>query len=514
MFSSNSHRALQIPELLSSICQYLSPKDTLANACVCKTWSNIALDALWRQVDDISILLSLLAPLEQKSSVHSFKFARAIEPADWTRFARYAFRVRSLIYAPESQRLKHLHRDAFHEVARSRISLDILPNLNTLEWDDMNDLTFCVLFMSKNVKRFRVYLADDADSRLPNGVAALFQNITTRMPNLEYLDISSQLAMSEIEPETIQLFQGLPKLKEVEFPLYYLTPPVTKTLSQLKQLEMVGFQYDEERGSGAAADVNVPPAILDQGAFPALYDFSTSMPFRHATKFFTQPFPPQNITLLFIDSADPELPTDFRNLLEAIVKCCPLLDRLALNPCISTSTRPLTDERITYDILRPILSLPKLTALDINYHYPLDLKYEDIEDMARKWPNLDTLMLNCDPAALDHPPSLTLQALLPFAQYCPNIQRLGLYMNATLAVGLSSISDHDSVAMFLSRMLPEGCFLECGGTWKELELELGSPDSEYTAIQKTWTDVSTVLPLLHKVRAEERRRFEGESPKK
>ncbi|KAF4598170.1 hypothetical protein EYR38_006566 [Pleurotus pulmonarius] len=523
--TSSVQRALAIPELLSSICQLLGPKDILSNACVCKKWSNVALDVLWKEVDDIHNLLSLLAPLEHKAGQgYIQKFSRSIEPGDWKRFTRYAGRIRALVQNRE-RKTRPCTLNVFHEVSRTRISLDILPNLHTLEWSRNIDPNFCVLFMHKTVKRFKFYLREEMVSP-PNGLTAFFQSVTNRMPDLEVLDISSILPVSDIEADMLKLLSGLPKLKEVILPLYYVSPNVSEVLSRLPNLNVLGFQYDDEQGRGDSQDVAAPPATLSEGAFPALYDLALSIPFIHASELFDQPFSPQNITMLFIDSALPESPSDIHNLLSVIVKNCPLLINLSLNPHLSTSDSPPTDERLTYANLRPVLTLPNLTTFDMNHYYPIDLKYKDMEELARAWPNLETLMLNSDPVALDHPPTLSIAALIPFAEHCPNIRQLGLYMNAaeedlpssrdlvpfkileTLSVGLSHITDHENVALFLSHLIPSECELECGGTWRILDWESSSPTSEYGVIHQAWSMVGSILPLLHKVRMQERKRYE------
>jgi len=60
-----SHRVLCIPELLDMVFQYLDPCSNAMNARVCKIWSEIALDSLWKEVDDLKRLFNLLAPLAE-----------------------------------------------------------------------------------------------------------------------------------------------------------------------------------------------------------------------------------------------------------------------------------------------------------------------------------------------------------------------------------------------------------------------------------------------------------------
>lgn len=56
------HRALAIPELLLSVFFFLDGRSNANTAVVCKSWSEFALNELWKNVD-ISILKSL-APMD------------------------------------------------------------------------------------------------------------------------------------------------------------------------------------------------------------------------------------------------------------------------------------------------------------------------------------------------------------------------------------------------------------------------------------------------------------------
>lgn len=56
------HRVLQIPELLDMVFSFLDRPSNAINARICKKWSEIALDVLWRDVDDLGRLFGLLVP--------------------------------------------------------------------------------------------------------------------------------------------------------------------------------------------------------------------------------------------------------------------------------------------------------------------------------------------------------------------------------------------------------------------------------------------------------------------
>lgn len=64
--------------MLDVIFNFLDDKSNTRNARVCKQWSDVALNALWYDVDDLSRLLGLLLPLRKRTDngqlVRSFLF--------------------------------------------------------------------------------------------------------------------------------------------------------------------------------------------------------------------------------------------------------------------------------------------------------------------------------------------------------------------------------------------------------------------------------------------------------
>lgn len=65
MSSTAPHRALAIPELINEIFGYLGNGSNASNAQVSHQWHEIALDCLWRDVQNLHTLFSRLAPLEK-----------------------------------------------------------------------------------------------------------------------------------------------------------------------------------------------------------------------------------------------------------------------------------------------------------------------------------------------------------------------------------------------------------------------------------------------------------------
>lgn len=403
-------------------------------------------------------------------------FVKLPDANDWRRFEKYSLRVRHLRFQAGPISCMP-HADVFNDVARTRTTLTILPNLRTLEWN--LPLSLCVLFMHQGIKQFSVYLTVPPD--------ALFQEVASRMPNLTCLDLRGQPPVKDIEPALLDLLRGLPKLYKVVFPRFYVTSQVAETLSESRSLEIVEFQYGPEQGSGDPNDVHVFSPTLAEGAFPSLTDLSFSIRFGDAARFMDLAFAPTNITIFYLDSPILESPSDVHAILDILAENCQLLENLTLMSLIAATTSEalIAEDQITFANLKPLLRFPCLTRFEILHTYPLDISLGDIEELAKKWPSLERLVLNNEPAVLQHS-SLTLTALLPFARYCPKLEQLGLFMHAStsdlpspsdfpepfqslkvLCMGVSIISEESPVALFLSQICPLGCGLNSGVTWED-----------------------------------------------
>jgi hypothetical protein len=65
---SAAHLVLAIPEVLEIIFNFGTQASNASCALVCRGWRELALDNVWREVDDIYYLLQLLAPLHAPST--------------------------------------------------------------------------------------------------------------------------------------------------------------------------------------------------------------------------------------------------------------------------------------------------------------------------------------------------------------------------------------------------------------------------------------------------------------
>lgn len=58
-----SQRVLEIPEIVELIFSFLDAASNANNAVVCKRWSELALNIVWRDVTDVRRLFNVLAPM-------------------------------------------------------------------------------------------------------------------------------------------------------------------------------------------------------------------------------------------------------------------------------------------------------------------------------------------------------------------------------------------------------------------------------------------------------------------
>ncbi|KAG6832769.1 hypothetical protein H0H87_000422 [Tephrocybe sp. NHM501043] len=512
-------RVLAIPELLDMVFQFLDEASNASNARVSKQWSEMALDVLWKEVTSLHRLFGLLASLE-KSGSSTYRFVRLLEPSDWVRFERYRRRVRKLSY-----KTKHaLHHSVFDDIARSRTSLDILPNMHALQWDA--SLTLCVIFMHKNLKSLALRLPSDT-SHVPR----LFEDIISRTPKVSQIDLRFEFSINNIEKDVIRLVSGLPNLRTIILPRFCTTTSIVEATSRLKNLQTLEFQYHDYQGHGEPDDVVDFRPELSDGSFPALWDLSMTITFDAAIKLLTAPFAPSNLTMLHVDSPTLESPPSLSKFFQIIPVACPLLKSLTLVSFLDPGvklTSPEKEDCVTLDTLRPLLKCPNLVSLEFEHHYPLHLELEDLEEIATSWPGVESLVLNTQPAYMDYT-DLTLHALLPFARHCPKLRMLGLFLNATttdiptadpasayqlpyfralrtLSMGVSLIQEEGAVALFLSQICPLYCTIEKGVNWDTSVPFLQETVETIQIRCEKWGKVEELLPLLTKLRIEERDR--------
>ncbi|KAI0795978.1 hypothetical protein C8Q75DRAFT_803032 [Abortiporus biennis] len=595
------NRVLSIPEMVEIILTFCDNNSNAMAARVCKKWSDIALNILWRDVTDISRLLVLLAPLRNVALVQpddhpedlhrpamvldGVEFERNIELHDWDRFNKYAKRVRFLGYSeyppsteqpdislsptspPSFSKSTYIHQCVFDEIARTRLSLHILPNLHSLVWVSacMSRMRLSLLFSHPDITDLGLYLHNpppnvDATHTepFPSPLNIFLSELPHRMPNLTSLDLRFKFPVRHIEKVvTSSLLPSLPALKRVIFPLFTLSSSIMSALSKLPHIRVVQFEFMENQGMGDIRDIMTFSPVLEQGAFRSLCDLSLSVRLPDMIKFLQMDFCPGSfLTSLYVHLVE-DVVTDpngeMKKFFEAVVENCQLLKHLYIDLLVSHVDLPTPIQpqpvpvaeydkrRLTFHTLQPLLSLPTLTTFELRWTHPLKLTRSELEILARRLgPSLEVLLLNCEPMDPSVESELGLDILRIFAKECPRLIELGVYVDATipierdldedlkfkslqrLTLGLSKVQRSFEPAMFLSSIFPlssEGeVVLTSGVTWPEgfgifeTTENRGTLDELQNRAKEwweVWKEVGKLIPMFSRVREDERRRIQS-----
>jgi hypothetical protein len=318
-----------------------------------------------------------------------------------------------------------------------------------------------------------------------------------------------------IQADFLKLISDLPKLEKVVLPLYFITSKVMEGLSRLQHLGTIQFEFLSLQGRGEQEDVQSFCPILAEGAFPVLWDLSLSVRLAHFTTFIKSPFAPRLLSSIYVHAISVDGEAAVHQFFSAVVENCPLVEAIYLEclPGQILSTQwnlPASQiEPLTLNTLQPLSDCPRLTSFELIYPAPLFLTMDDLEELTSKWSSLESVSLNAEPVLeVNVRSNLTLRAVLPFLRNCPNLRKLGLFINATtadipspaeipqpftklteLSMGVSSIAEVGPVALFLSRICPAGCSVKAGVTWPYSEQD--SPvTTELAWIIDRWCKVS------------------------
>ena len=451
-------------------------------------------------------------------------FRHTPTPEDWARFVPYARRVRSLKFGTaSSEKALFLADSVFHDLARTRTTLEVLPNLRHLWWDTTWSISrsqHAVLFMHDKVTEFAFNLEIYED------LHSLAADVVGRMPSLNSLKCMRADGYRDPDyDKALQLLlSNLHKLREVTLPKNVLDGEFLKALSSLPELEVV--QFDNLGGMRCLFAPTIGSA-LEEGAFPKLCDLGLDSTLEDMRHYLTGGMLLPRLKNLSIESVYPESPDAVQEFFSDVTRCYPSLEVLSMDIIVSIEEQ--ADCQVLFpEHFHPILSLRQLTRLELRHNLPLQISEVDLAEFGVALPAIEFLVLNPEPLLLTKP-KFTLHSLLAVAQNFPNLSHLGIYLDAedvgtrtldslvktrvfpylrTLNIGVSPIGpDQIPVALFLSHLLSdnERGAIQSGVSWSP-ELFEGSAEYSKTVEERCrrWGEVAKTLPLLLQLRNEEK----------
>ncbi|KAG9010551.1 hypothetical protein FRB95_013804 [Tulasnella sp. JGI-2019a] len=125
-------RAIDVHEILSLVLDLVGGSDKVASALVCRTWSFVTLDAIWRNLNNLLQLLYIIGDVTNNLETTHVEFSQSLEGTDWSQFDSYAARVISLDWDSKGLSFSPM---VFEQIAAARPgSKPLLPNIITIKW--------------------------------------------------------------------------------------------------------------------------------------------------------------------------------------------------------------------------------------------------------------------------------------------------------------------------------------------------------------------------------------------
>ncbi|KAG1736774.1 hypothetical protein EDB19DRAFT_1878260 [Suillus lakei] len=386
-----------------------SSRTTLAVlARTCRTFKEPALDTLWKHLKGFKPLISCLPQcVSNRNMQGQLTLNRPLFTGEWRIFGQYAQRIRSLYIGPAELDIID------DRVIQALISASLpLPNLRTLRWSDDRE---CFLPLLRTLLGSTI-TSMKLDSIFTPSFAksALLASLRVRCPSIREL---SCVYSGDSEESSDSICEAVYGLRE----LVYLRTGVLNThallhlasLPSLKSLHFRTYGPDD-------IQPNSPPTFAYQ-----LNDVSITAPslFVLTQRLRNIRFPSCRSATLIINADDMVPPLDIPDFIVSISECFfPGLERFLVDFGEGQS-EGFTDLlfALSFDAVAPLLSLSRLTELDLSWFCASAIDDASLKRMAQSWPQLEKFYFGTRSRWLA-PSSLTFIGLVYLIQHCPHLQ--------------------------------------------------------------------------------------------
>ncbi|KAI5119249.1 hypothetical protein M0805_008800 [Coniferiporia weirii] len=526
--TSATQRVIGIPEILDLIFSHNHPSQNIRCARVNRSWSNVALDYVWRENPPLKALFQLLAPLVPLDNLpqterSTLVFSRPIGLKDWARFLGLARRVK--VFSLTSLEMDLMADSVFMRVSMTRPAVSILPNLEKLfvrgRLIALAHVQYSYLFLRESITFFSFTSQVRHNPDIAEEVRSLLNEVLHRSPNVTQMELSIGPLLHvnfRLERTIRTLSSRLRNLKTLRLPPPLLSAPVLDSIALLPNLtdiDMSPFSIYEDE------DIDSPLPDTDS-AFRSLRSLSMQGDLKMVTRLFSSRVFPLGLITFTLRIVDENRASDFRSCLKALAHACPELKKLKFfvdgeDPG-SPESGPLTAQDLS-----PLTSFPLLETFELRYDRAVSMSDEELICIVKRCPSLRHLDLNSVfLSAETEATSLTLGflALLVKESAAVKLEYLAIYVNALstdglpevegclenmryISFGVSPISEpSDKVLLYLSRLVPATCTFDVG-LGSELD-NMWVDEDEISGRRSIWGNVKRILALLTEVRLEER----------
>ncbi|KAJ3487354.1 hypothetical protein NLI96_g3590 [Meripilus lineatus] len=277
-------------------------------------------------------------------------------------------------------------------------------------------------------------------------------------------------------------------------------------LSQFQHLREV----DSRTPNDVGGERNLKPLLL-KNRFPSLRSLTLHTPKEQSGSFerFTAEFLPVErrpflLQQLNLTHNGPFEGMDATRLIHQMLDLCDrkVLESFSLHVGSIPHSNPGPPD-IVLETLAPLLALSSLRKLELSPVRATDLDNDALEEMAHAWPKLEDLDLSATEEDWVDVPRITLEGLIPLAQFCPNLESISIVFCHWLIVSeevqsqldqmtfCNSVKwifcnrgptgdrkDAEGVATFIRTLFPKLQGVEWSGDWDYEESGDGYTDDE------------------------------------
>ncbi|KAG8918782.1 hypothetical protein FRC01_001651 [Tulasnella sp. 417] len=347
----------------------------------------------------------------------------ADEPTEyqWNRYDAYADRVRTIKFHDNTyvggQRSKAITAELISALVKLHPrSAFCPPKLRKVVWTSVRSES--VLAMAP----FLCSTLEELDLALYGGsevARELIEQAAGRTPRLKslHLDMSGGL-----QGPLVLWLSRTPLLESLSLPTNYQTTGMVRALGGLVNLKQLKLDYEidwEDERATQSFSFNPPPA------FPRLESLDIGAPLDRLVQVFQIPEQFRQLKEVVLSSDDP-IPEQVFNLTTAVAQRCPRITSITLEFYFSQENRICS---LSFRHIRPLLACCRLKILKIEISSPFSIREQDLEDMARAWPEIQELNLASKPDEETAQGGFPLRLLPIAAGLFPKLQTLGIFID-------------------------------------------------------------------------------------
>lgn len=426
------HRSLLIDEILSLIIQFVAADGQqdlkrLENASglarlarTCRCFMECALDTLWRTQRSLSPLIMCLP--RGTWEIHSSNLLYLTRPpteSEWARFDVYSRRVKSFSY-PKQTKMIRLHEDTLPLLFAERPPQSLFPSLSSLDFSILScsSPNFALIrdFLSPKLTNLAFTLPR---KMCPQGICGVLEDLPRKATHLESLTITSFFPVAPFELN-ISTY-GLPDLRR-------LVVSSSIRISAQSVLNIASLRHVRELALNLHADfdADVLRDRANNSTFPALQYLSlTAHDLPQCTSIISLISSPQleDVSVSYDVQAQSSVITSFLSSVGTSIRSISLRHNMRTN---TIADIPFVFYPSTF---APLFACRNLRTIQVYNLGTLDLDDEFIIAAAKAWSKLEDIRL-CSLPWSSIIPSISLNALTALTQYCPQLTRVHLSLDA------------------------------------------------------------------------------------